>query len=66
MITIKIILTAGLALFLGCSTPKTGMEYIDLDHGRTKIIDHDNRETHYLDHNGRVYMKVKCKDTDEN
>jgi hypothetical protein len=65
MITRKLILLTALALFLGCSAPKTGMEYIELDHGRTKVIDYDNHKIHYLDHNGRVYMKVKWEDYNE-
>ena len=65
MITLKIMLTVTIILFLvGCSSPKTGMEYIYLPQGHTKVIDYDLRVTSYIDHNGRVYKKVYWKNAD--
>jgi len=65
MSTYKIILTVALTLFLvGCASPKTGMEYIKLPNGHTKVIDHDLRRTSFIDHNGRVYKRVVWKNVD--
>jgi hypothetical protein len=47
-----------MVLFLSCAAPKTGMEYIQLENGHTKIIDHDAGITSFIDHNGRVYLRT--------
>lgn len=53
----------GLVLVMGsCTSPKTGMEYIEIENGHTKIIDYDNGVISYIDHAGRVYKRVDIND----
>lgn len=63
MITRNLILIMGLVLVMGsCTSPKTGMEYIEIENGHTKIIDYDNGVISYIDHAGRVYKRVDIND----
>ena len=65
MVTYKFIATVGLILLLSACASKTGMEYIPMENGHTKVIDYDQGNTSYIDHNGRVYKRVYWKDGTE-
>lgn len=62
MDNLKITILTAIIYISSCSSnKKTGMEFIYLDNGHTKVIDYDKRVTSYIDHSGRVYDKVYWK-----